>query len=79
MARKTRTRRSRRGRSFTKKAIPAVKKGLSKIGRNVTSAARSSAPAIKKGFGTIFDAISKGVDKGVSAVKGLMSKRRRRR
>lgn len=75
--RKSRSSRRRRS-NFTKKALPAVKKGLSKIGRNVSSAAKSSAPAIKKGFGTIFNVLSRTVDAGYNKVKGLVKSRRRR-
>lgn len=77
--RSTKGRRTKkRGSNFTKKAIPAVKKGLSRIGKNVSTAAKSSAPAIKKGFGTIFNVISRTVDAGYNKVKGLMRSKKRR-
>jgi hypothetical protein len=63
----------------TRKALPAVKRGLTKIGRNVSTAAKVSAPAIKKGFGTIFNAISRGLDAGISKVKSLTKSKKRSR
>jgi hypothetical protein len=52
---------------------------LTKIGRNVSTAAKVSAPAIKKGFGTIFNAISRGLDAGISKVKSLTKSKKRSR
>jgi hypothetical protein len=50
----------------TKRVLPIVKNGLSKIGQNVKVAATKSEPAIKQGFKSIYGTLATGFNMGVN-------------
>jgi hypothetical protein len=50
----------------TKRVLPIVKSGLSKIGENVKVAATKSEPAIKQGFKSIYGTLATGFNMGLN-------------
>ena len=50
----------------TKRVLPIVKTGLSKIGENVKVAATKSEPAIKQGFKSIYGTLATGFNMGLN-------------
>ena len=63
----------------TKRVLPIVKTGLSKIGQNVKVAATKSEPAIKQGFKSIYGTLATGFNMGLNKLStfGKSSAKRR--
>jgi hypothetical protein len=58
----------------TKRVLPIVKTGLSKIGENVKVAATKSEPAIKQGFKSIYGTLATGFNTGLNKLSSTLGK-----
>ena len=58
----------------TKRVLPIVKTGLSKIGENVKVAASKSEPAIKQGFKSIYGTLATGFNMGLNKLSSTFKK-----
>jgi|688.fasta_scaffold748949_1 hypothetical protein len=63
----------------TKRVLPIVKTGLSKIGENVKVAATKSEPAIKQGFKSIYGTLATGFNMGLNKLSTLGKSSAKRR
>ena len=66
--------------STSKKALPAVNKGLKKVGTTAKDVAVASAPIVEKGVSVVYGTMAKSFDLGVQGVKSIakgMSKKKR--
>jgi hypothetical protein len=55
----------------TRRALPVVKKGITRIGSNVAIAAKTSAPTVRSGFKNLYNSLAVGLEKGIGKVKSL--------
>ena len=66
--------------STSKKALPVVDKGLTKVGNVTKDVAVKSAPIIENGVSVVYGTMAKGFDLGVqgarTVAKGISKKRR---
>ena len=66
--------------STSKKALPVVDKGLTKVGNVAKDVAVKSAPIIENGVSVVYGTMAKGFDLGVqgarTVAKGISKKRR---
>ena len=58
----------------SKKAIPAVARGLKNVGSTVKNIAVKSEPIVTKGLDTIYGTMAKGVNMGIKGVKMISKK-----
>jgi hypothetical protein len=68
--------------STSKKALPAVNKGLKKVGVAAKDVAQKSVPIVEKGVSVVYGTMARGFDLGVQGVKNMnkkMSKKRNSR
>jgi NaMN:DMB phosphoribosyltransferase len=52
-------------------ALPAVDKGLTKIGTAAKDVAKASIPVVEKGASVVYDTMATGLDLGVKGVKSI--------
>jgi hypothetical protein len=72
--------------SSSKRALPAVNKGLTKVGSTAKDVAQKSIPIIEKGASVVYDTMATGFDLGVKGantvakgVKNITKKRHSKR
>jgi len=69
--------------STSKKALPVVGKGLTKVGTAAKDVAVKSAPIVENGISVVYGTMAKGFDLGVqgarTVAKGISKKRRSKR
>jgi hypothetical protein len=62
-----------------KKALPAVKQGLTTVGKTAVKVAEKSRPIIEKSVGKIYGVLAEGFDMGLRGIKKTASKMRKTR
>jgi hypothetical protein len=55
----------------SEKSVPAIRKGLNKIGKTTSKLAVQSVPVIEKGVSTIYGTLATGFDIGVEGAKSV--------